>query len=370
MHCRHLGKAQGTRRSSWGKEPQYACAHPRHKKATLAGCLLCPEFCLRVERRQFSPPKGPLDLHAPDECLHPTGVIVDRYGREAALADLYYGATAFLVLGGPSTRRLPLELLGRRGVLILSVNNCPAVLPPPLRPHVWLHTDPTGKFHDSIWRDPAILKIVPVNEWGCCRVADNRGIFQKVDGRFELLPGVRGRDMPGVLGFERNTAFFPERWLFEPSINRGNDKEHAEGNAKKGIESNGWPQCINTMFAALRLAFYLGIRRLYLVGADFSMEENQPYAFAQGKSVGGVRSNNHSYAKMCAMFDALLPLFESQGFEVFNTNPDSGLWTFPFRDFGAAIDDATASFQQVLDTEGWYREAANPQKPQEVPKNE
>ena len=344
--CRHRGDLSGSTQTVFGMEPQYVCDHPRHRETTIAECVVCPDFYL------FRAPGQPDS----SGCLHPPGIIVDRYGRDAAMADLYLGAQAFLVLGGPSLKSMPLEMLSRRGVLIMSVNNCPAGLPEGIRPHVWLHTDPTGKFHDSIWRDPGILKIVPVKEWKASNQSKKRGMRHRVGDEVVPWPEQSCRDQPGILGFHRNTGFYPERWLWEATINRGNDEQNALGmkKGKKVGEPNGWPKTINTMFAALRLAFYLGIKTLYLLGADFRMEDDAVYAFDQSKSRGGVRSNNSGYSAMNCMFDALLPHFQEVGFQVYNCTPGSLLWTFPEMSFEQAIGRATDSFEQTLNTKGWY----------------
>ena len=360
MNCRHLQKSLGIKTTAFGDEPEFACAHRRHKKTTSAACVTCKDYLAAKSLKPIPDKK-----HG---CRHPTGVIVDRYDRDCNLADLYKGASAFLVLGGPSTRSMPLHLLGRRGVLILSVNNCPAVLPLGIRPHVWLHTDSARKFHDSIWRDPGVLKIVPVRAWKLgrkgkdCLRARNPQTNELVD-----LVGVCGQDMPGVLGFHRNTSFDPENWLWEPTINRGNDEQSATGLKKKKGKSdqkvgepNGWPKTINTMFAAVRLAFYLGIKRLYLVGADFHMEAEQPYGFNQGKGGGGLRGNNNAYSSMCVMFDGLLPHFEQAGFEVINCTPDSGLYSFDYLPFEEAIAAVTHDFEQEMNCDGWYDPEKDP----------
>lgn len=348
--CRHLGELTGTQETDFGLESVYQCGHPGHGDVRIVDCIVCPDFFLL---------KKPGDMDDVG-CRHPAGVVIDRYDRPCSVADLYKGAQAFLFLGGPSVKTLPLELLGRRGVLLMSVNNCPASLPEGVRPQVWLHTDPTGKFSDSIWRDPGILKFTPDRHWRS-RWADDeknktKGIRRLCGGKVVGVPELRACDMPGVLGFHRNHNFDPENWLWEPRINNGNDEEHATGKkrGKKVREPNGWPKTINTMLAGVRLAFYLGVKTLYLVGADFRMSEGQEYSFRQGKSKGGVRSNNSAYTDMCEMFDGLVPHFQAAGFEVCNTNQESCLWSFPFLSFEEAIERATGSFQQTLITEGYY----------------
>tara|TARA_Y100000310_G_scaffold6676_1_gene7491 strand:- start:945 stop:1787 length:843 start_codon:yes stop_codon:yes gene_type:complete len=254
---------------------------------------------------------------------------------------------------------MPLHLLARRGVLIMSVNNCPGGLPVGIRPHVWLHTDPTGKFHDSIWHDPAILKFSPIQAWEKTgNVEKKEGIFRRQsDGTLSMMPDITAKEMPGVFGFDRGTSLRPADYLWEAKINRGNDKKSATGIDGKGKRTgvpNGLPHTINTMFAAVRLAFYLGVKTLYLVGADFRMDEDQPYSFNQGKGGAGIRSNNSAYSDMCTMFDALKPHFEGAGFQVLNCTPGSQLWTFDHVDFEEAIVSVTEGFEEELNCEGWY----------------
>jgi len=182
MTCAHLGKQTGTANTDFGLEPQYACNRAGRRGTTLARCTICKDYLS----------KAALPQKQPGVCVHPTGVVVNRYGREAGVADFYKGASCFLVLGGPSLKKMRLELLARRGVLIMSVNNCPGSLPAGIRPHIWLHTDPTGKFHDSIWRDPGVLKFTPVREWNCAREKKNRGIRKRNEqGKLVHLPGVK-----------------------------------------------------------------------------------------------------------------------------------------------------------------------------------
>lgn len=357
--CSHEGAVDGSRQTGFGMEPIHRCQHPAHSHIRRVECVVCPDFYLRP------PPQA--QITGPQR--HPLGLIVDRYDRPVPLADLYLGAQAFLLLGGPTVKSLPLEKLARRGVLLIAVNNCPAALPCGIRPHVWLHTDPTGKFHDSIWRDPGVLKFSPVKEWRSVNEKKKRGVRHRVDGKLMLANPRMAVDMPGVVGFHRNTRYAPQPkagealptpldgWLWEPTVNRGNDEESATGmkKGKKVGEANGWPKTINTMFAAIRLAFYLGVKTLYLVGADFRMpKDGDPYAFPQAKSKSGVQSNNSAYLDMCCMFDGLKPHFDAAGFQVYNTNPESHLWSFPFISFDEAIERATGSFEQTLNTEGWY----------------
>ena len=350
MRCAHLAETIGIRPTADGSELEHRCRHPAHGTTTLAGCALCPDFFAAPDR----PGKAAALKHPGlTESRHPLGTIINAAGDAVDVRDLFRGATAFAVLGGPSLKTQRLELLARRGCLIISTNNCPANLPAGIKPHVWIHTDPTHKFHDGLWHDPGILKFTPTREWASSAfeahptTAKPKGIRTRAaDGRLEFLPGVSARGLPGVLGYHRNTTFCPDSFLSEPTINRGNDKDsHA---------TNGWPHVINTMFSVLRLSYYLGVSRLILLGADFKMRAAQPYGFSQGKHLGGVSSNNQSYAQMLPMLDALRPKFDAAGFTVLNATPGSHLWSFEFVDFETAVSEATQHVPQELKCDGWY----------------
>ncbi len=350
--CQHLGEQVGVLvGGQFGEEAQHACGHPDHKSVTLGDCLKCSDYFHQAKLPDPTRPKG-----KPAKSDAQKSMFVTRDGDPVAVGGLCAGASAFLVLGGPSALKMPLWLLGRRGVMTISVNNCPAVLPPPLRPNIWLHTDPSRKFCESIWRDPAVWKFIPVREWGKKDSGGHpAGIrTRQEDGSLDFT-GAVAKEMPSIIGYRRNTEFRPEVWLHEPTINRGNAKQYAEGN--KGHEPNGWPNTINTMFSAVRLPFVLGIRKLYLIGADFRMSDDQPYGFAQPKSAGGVRANNNAYESMNVMFEALLPYFREAGYQVINCTPESGLRVFPYLDFREAIDDVTKGFEQRLSAEGYYDDA-------------
>lgn len=262
------------------------------------------------------------------------------------LHGLCQGATCFIILSGPSIRDLDLSRLHTRGIYTLGINNSPAIF----RPNFWTYSDRPNKFHDAIWQDPAVIKSVVS---GPRSHLHKFQLQQKVEpGTFKPLTWPNGdplfpRDMPGVIGHERNTHFRPEQWLTEPSINRGN--------SKKSAQKNGHPHCINTMFTAVKTAYALGFRVVFLLGCDFAMTETRPYAFPQAKGSGGVGGNNFSYQKMNVMFGLLKPHFIDAGFHVFNCNADSNLTVFDHVPYDKAIESATRHVpQDPLDTEGWY----------------
>lgn len=109
------------------------------------------------------------------------------------------------------------------------------------------------------------------------------------------------------------------------------------------------------MYVALRLLFYLGVRRLYLLGCDFRMKKgSQNYAFEQDRSDGSVNGNNSSYRVLNVRLKHLVPYFTKEGYEIFNCTPDSGLTAFPYVPYEDAIVDACARMPEKINTAGMY----------------
>lgn len=269
----------------------------------------------------------------------------DVLDRPIFLSNYGQGASAFLILGGPSLLDCDLSKLHRRGIFTMAVNNSATLH----RPNSWIFVDSPGKFHDSIWRDPAIIKFTNKRFL-------NRSIrTRNPDGSFANFCGSDGRpvlikELPSVVAFDRNADFNPPRWLQEPSINWGMSKK----SAKRG--GNRYPQTLNSMFAAIKTLYAIGFRVIYLLGCDFQMREDQPYAFPQTKAAGGVRGNNSSYQKVAEMLGALKPYFDAAGLHVFNCNKISGLTHFPHVPYETAIATATRGLEsgEVLRADGWY----------------
>src|SRR5262245_18098135 len=86
-------------------------------------------------------------------------MLLTRNAQDVCLADMYRGRPAFLVGAGPSLTTHDLLLLQHRGVLSLAVNNVATVV----RPNLWESADDPGNVADAIWRDPGIVKFVPLS---------------------------------------------------------------------------------------------------------------------------------------------------------------------------------------------------------------
>jgi hypothetical protein len=268
--------------------------------------------------------------------LQPPPMLFTRDGHNVFLGDTYRGGAAFLAGGGPSLASLRLECLQDRGVLSCAMNNAATVF----RPNLWVSVDDPGNFADAIWRDPGIQKFVPL-----CHMEKT---FTVRDARGELVESNEAvGDMPAVFGYRRNEEFLPEQWLYEDTFNWGNHSHQVDTLGNKGSRS--------VMYVALRMLFYLGIRRVFLIGCDFRMEIGKKnYAFEQERTRSSVRGNNSSYEILNRRLGALQPHFEREGFEVWNCTPNSGLTVFPHLSFDEALRLARSSMPQRIDTTGMY----------------
>ncbi len=256
--------------------------------------------------------------------LRNTPMFFRENGMNLDLVDLYRGQTLFLVLNGPSLKGFDWARLKQPGIVTMGINNGAHLF----RPNFWTCVDDPSRFMASIWRDPAILKIVPMAH------------FQKPiwDRERDAFATERVRDFPSVVGYRRNEQFEPSRWLVEDTVNWGNHSKRGGGRS--------------VMLAALRLAHLLGFRTVYLLGCDFHMDESKHYWFPEQRSAGAISNNTNSYALMSGFFRELQPSFLEAGFKILNCNPESRLDVFPFADLNEAL--ATAAIDATGNTEGMY----------------
>ena len=253
-------------------------------------------------------------------------------GKEAPLRNHYKGQSLFLVLSGPSTRELDLTVLKGRGLVSMAVNNAWTLL----RPNFWVGVDPPSRFVDLGWLDPGITKFVPA-----CHI---HSPIREFDGRVIGPSPLRVKDCPATWFFNRRDTFDPDTFWTEQGLEWGS--------TTTGTDALGLKNSRSVMLPALRLAHYLGFSTLYLLGCDFHMEGDKPYAFSERKSARGVSANNALYKALTQRFESLvrkgLPL------SVVNCNPASALRTFPFLPFREAIEIESARFQRRTPANGWY----------------
>ncbi len=247
-------------------------------------------------------------------------------GSPVDLIDLYRGRSVFITLNGKSFGTAERALLqNRAGVMTFSMNNGGHSF----RSDFWTCVDDPSRFTRSIWEDGEMMKFVPMAHF-------EKRIW---DVKADKPSQERVRDFPNVVGYRRNEAFNADQWLVEDTINWGNHTKRGGGRS--------------VMLVALRIAFLLGFRRVYLVGCDFEMSADKRYWFPEQRTKGAISNNMTSYRILTGFFESLLPILEKAGLEVFNCNLESKLRVFPFADLEEAVTESVVEAEES-GTEGMY----------------
>lgn len=270
-------------------------------------------------------------------------------GHNLWLGDLYRGRSVFLIASGTSLKRYDLSKLRQPGIVTLGLNNSPRVF----RPQLWTCVDSPSNFMRSIWLDPSIMKFVPLcatdklifdNDSIVKRdqqgriIRDERGNPKLFDdlGRFVKHPAtgadLRVRDCPNVVYYRRNEFFQASQFLWEDTFNWGNHGDFGGGRS--------------VLLVAIRLAYVLGFRRVFLLGVDFDMSSDRKYSFEQDRTESSIKGNQATYQKLIQRFSELKPIFDREGFEVYQCNHASHLKVFPHIPY----DDAL----QLVREEFWH----------------
>lgn len=283
----------------------------------------------------------------------------DGDNQPTSLRNMLRGSEgAFLVAGGPSLKAMDYSRIAERGVWSLGINNVSGMAP--VRAHV--SSDPPAKFHHGIWLDPSILKFSPRQKMGTKEKSRIR--IKQGDGTFVSERPIR--DCPNVFAFDRRSWLACDDTFFT-------DPQAAWGNHDSGVAATGEPKTVCTLLLGIRLLYYLGVRRIFLLGVDFKMEpgscigmitergeENVPtfdggYAFGQGRTVDNCLSNQEHFVVVNDWLVRLRPTFEKFGLKVFNCNPYSGLRAFDHVPFTTALEICRGRVPvEPFDLAGWY----------------
>lgn len=292
--------------------------------------------CIRCEDRRL--PDGTLwARQAPLQPISPKtdppypAEVVDAAGRPAdILHNVFRGSAAFLICGGPSLAEAPLDLLYQPGLLLAAVNNAATIV----RPHVWFAVDEPRSFSDAIFRDPAILKFQKRRYAnGHFRTLNPSGPSDQPDWQDS---GIETRAMPATFFFEWESDWNAANFLTRSKPTWGNEEARS------------------VMLIALRLLIWMGVRRIFLIGADFHMRPERQYAFDERRDEPSCDSNNETYRVLDRWFAELRPHLEAAGIDIYNCTPGSHLTAFEFVSLERALESALENFPIEIETRGLY----------------
>lgn len=272
------------------------------------------------------PHEGNNNMNMESEFKQHIPFFFSREGSEIDLVGTYKGRSAFLICNGPSFVKLDHKKLNLPGVMTFGINNGPKTF----RPNFWSCVDDPVRFLKSIWLDPKITKFIPQSHF-------EKPIFD--NEKWENMEMKVG-ECPNVVGYRRNEKFNAQRFLVENTLNWGNHKQWGGGRS--------------VMLPSLRILHLLGFRKIYLLGCDMKMSQSYTYHFDEQRNKGAVNCNNSTYDRLKNEYlPALKPIFDQEGFQIFNCNPESELKVFPFISFDEAIKEATKDLGDIENERVW-----------------
>lgn len=269
------------------------------------------------------------------------------------LHNILKGRHLFLLCGGPSLASLNLEALNQRGIVTMAINNTVANF----RPNYFIAVDKPERFVEQAWKDPGVCKLIP-------RGLETQHISKRDESGVLGVSAFTAEQCPNVFGFEIRENFDPDTFLSAPGF--------CSGTSSGLTDKIGVTGARTTMLAALKMAFYMGAKNVYLLGCDFQMSEGRGYAHEQDVTAEYAKSNNRTYSDTAKRFAALIPHFQVSGFNVYNCNLESHLRVFPFLRFEDAVEIASRECnEKPIQTEGMYpRSLVRAPKTLAVPKTE
>lgn len=226
------------------------------------------------------------------------------------LTDLYEGQSCFLIGGAPSLNNEPLELIQRSvpGVITVGLNNvCTKI-----KTDLWVSGDRPECFDKSILYDPSILK------------------FANYGKRERTLDGIPWK-------YFANTLFYSCK-----------ENTTVQDFFKYTGQIAWWK---NTWFVAIQLLYFLGFRRIYTIGTDFLIDNDNQYAWETNLSEDSIKVNTKLYSQIIGTMKELKPYMDLYGLELINCSENSRL----VEDFGylpleIAVDEVTRILPDKSDT--------------------
>jgi len=280
-------------------------------------------------------------------------LVIKRNKEPIDLEGLWSPSPGFLVGGGPSLQDFDINRLRERGIVSLGINQCAAMAPV----KAWVFSDAHWKFHHALFLDPAIMSFVPTYKATRWAHAKTELGFQKIEMRI--------KECPNTLTYDRQTCFVPETFFTTPYAHWGPSKDQPKDRPFPN-ENEKWSGFLCTMMIGLRILYYLGCRRIYLLGIDFQGKDGKCYGFPEEKLDKGRWERR--YGKEERMLDSLNQEMENRGIEMFNCNPNSRCSLYSHVPFDLAIKDCKGSIpDEPLDTFGWYDKKENESQCQKNP---
>lgn len=221
----------------------------------------------------------------------------------ADLQSTFHGQTAMLVGGAPSLKEQPMELLSKRGVLTMAMNNAAVHF----RPTLWSSGDHPECYDPQILMDPTIMKFAPYSQAGMTVV------------------GRKYWTMPNLYFYIQEAGVPWDEYLAaRPTV----------------------PWYNNTLFVSIHILYQLGIRRIILAGSDFGFTP-QGDMYAHKTALGSLERkwNLDLYNSLVRELRMLKPMFDRAGLTLMDCSKNSRIsQTYEHITLEKAVDICLESF--------------------------
>jgi hypothetical protein len=217
--------------------------------------------------------------------------------------NVYHGSIA-LIGGAPNIKTLDLSLLA---IPTWCINNSASLVK---HPTFSCHSDMPGCFYPEVLTSPLTMKFINQCRWK------------------ETVNGVLWRDITGTLFYPTHTNFTPKTIL---------DWWH------------GFPWTKDIVSLSISLLYYLGFRKIYLLGCRFKLDEKD-YAWEHKLTDAQREWNRRTYLNVVNKLISYKSVYESHGLQIISCTEDSLLNTsFPVITFdGLLIEEAVKQSQVSL----------------------
>ncbi len=236
-------------------------------------------------------------------------LIVDGHGHPAkwlcnAHANPKDNKAAFLMGRGWSATLEKREEIADAGLPVMAINDWPKDGP---KPWYWCAGDPPGFYSERVWTDSDVMKFVGLHNAKAIRPRESA-----------YAPACMAKDAPNTFFFHQATDEMDvDHWLFHPFIVWGSTIG-CEGGPKQ-LYAHGAAR--SSMLIGLKILWFLGYRRIYLLGCDCTPHHHPASEY---------------WNTIFHLMGQLAPGFRRWGLQVYQTNPDAYLRTFPFAHYRRA----------------------------------
>ena len=239
-----------------------------------------------------------------------------------SLRGRFAGKAIFSMQTGPSLNSLDYLQLSNK--YTLAIKKLPLTH---VKPTIWLCMEKSQDFPAEIWEDKLIIKLVTqeVYDKGYMKPSGDF-IHSKPVFRMEPVSNTKN-----TYWFKLAQNYVSSKYFSDNAVQWGMASERKDEHGILGRRS--------IMLAHFRLMHYLGFKRIYLLGVDFDMQQEEPYCYQREKSPIAIYQNNLLYEALTTRLETLYPIMLQHGLEVFNCNLNSKLKVFPYMSYEEALDD-------------------------------